>query len=173
MKNSVFPIPAEPLKYDTYAEFPIELPDGTLVEDLSTDALYTYDLTTKTYKEVSPDLTGFVPYTGATGAVNLGVNPITAGNLSGTNTGDQVGDGVTVGGAGTVLSPFEATLTIPISKTLSYNIDGTLNVVTDTRGTKTMGYNPDGTLASLTGTGVYKTKTFTYSSGVLTGVTVV
>lgn len=37
---------------------------------------------------------------------------------------------------------------------------------------KTLAYNVDGTLASLTGTGVYKTKTFTYVGGVLTEVTV-
>lgn len=52
-KNSLFPIPAEPLKYDTYADFPSILPDGTLVLDLSTDKLYTYDLSTNTYLPVS------------------------------------------------------------------------------------------------------------------------
>ena len=62
---------------------------------------------------------------------------------------------------------------LQVSKTLTYNLDGTLNVVTDVRGTKTMGYNLDGTLASLTGTGVYQSKTFTYVGGQLTGVTVV
>lgn len=59
-----------------------------------------------------------------------------------------------------------------VSKTLTYNIDGTLDVVTDARGTKTMAYNGDGTLASLTGTGVYKSKAFTYVGGILTEVTV-
>lgn len=53
VKNSLFPIPAEPLKYDTYADFPSILPDGTLVLDLSTDKLYTYDLSTNTYLPVS------------------------------------------------------------------------------------------------------------------------
>lgn len=67
---------------------------------------------------------------------------------------------------------FDAATYTPVSKTLTYNLDGTLNVVTDTRGTKTMAYNVDGTLASVTGTGVYVSKTFTYVGGVLTGVTV-
>jgi len=53
------------------------------------------------------NLSGFVPYTGATSDVNLGSN-ITANNLSGTNTGDQVGDGVTITGTGTIADPFVA-----------------------------------------------------------------
>jgi len=36
------------------------------------------------------DLSGLVPYTGATGDVSLGVHSIAAANLSGNNTGDQV-----------------------------------------------------------------------------------
>ena len=35
------------------------------------------------------DVSGLVPYTGATGNVDLGVHEITASNLSGSNTGDQ------------------------------------------------------------------------------------
>lgn len=35
------------------------------------------------------DLANYVPYTGATGDVNLGTHNITAANLTGTNTGDQ------------------------------------------------------------------------------------
>ena len=55
---------------------------------------------------------------------------------------------------------------------LTYNLDGTLNVITTASGTKTMSYNPDGTLASVVGTGIYSTKTFTYLDGKLvsTGV---
>lgn len=59
------------------------------------------------------------------------------------------------------------------TKSITYNVDGTVNVITDAKGTKTMAYNVDGTLASITGTGVYKSKTFTYSSGVLTDITVI
>jgi hypothetical protein len=59
-----------------------------------------------------------------------------------------------------------------ISKTISYNVDGTVNVITTANGTKTLNYNIDGTLASITGTGIYKNKAFTYSGGVLTAITV-
>lgn len=59
-----------------------------------------------------------------------------------------------------------------ITKNITYNLDGTVNVITDAMGTKTMAYNLDGTLASITGTGVYVTKTFTYAAGVLTDITV-
>lgn len=60
-----------------------------------------------------------------------------------------------------------------VDKTLAYNVDMTLAMVTTAVGTKTMAYNGDGTLASVTGTGVYPTKTFTYDEdGNLTGVTV-
>lgn len=61
---------------------------------------------------------------------------------------------------------------IELSKTLTYNLDDTLDVITTTKGTKTMGYNPDGTLASVTGTGIYKDKAFTYVGGLLTEITV-
>lgn len=63
-------------------------------------------------------------------------------------------------------------LKIPLSKSFTYNGDGTLDVVTDINGTKTMSYNGDGTLAASTGTGVYFTKTMTYAGGVLTDITV-
>jgi hypothetical protein len=62
--------------------------------------------------------------------------------------------------------------TSQITKNITYNLDGTVNVITDAMGTKTMAYNLDGTLASITGTGVYVTKTFTYTGGVLTDITV-
>lgn len=58
-----------------------------------------------------------------------------------------------------------------VSKALTYNGDGTLNTVTDSSGVKTMGYTA-GVLTSLAGTGFYRNKTFTYSGGVLTAVTV-
>jgi hypothetical protein len=98
---------------------------------------------------------------------------------------DQIIDGVTntdisgwiIGNGSKVetapYTPVDPADLVPISKALTYNIDGTLNVVTDARGTKTMAYNLDGTLASLTGTGIYNSKTFTYVGGVLTDVTVV
>ncbi len=61
----------------------------------------------------------------------------------------------------------------PVSSTLAYNPNGTLNTVTTADGTKTMAYNPNGSLASITGTGAYGSKTFTYDGGgALTGVTV-
>ena len=58
------------------------------------------------------------------------------------------------------------------SKTLAYNLDGTLNVVTTVDGTKTMGYNLDGTLASVTGTGIYPNKAFGFTGGQLTDIVV-
>jgi|LakMenEpi03Aug12_release.lakeMendotaPanAssembly.Ray.scaffolds.fasta_scaffold215483_2 YD repeat-containing protein len=73
---------------------------------------------------------------------------VEASNLTGTNTGDQE------------------------AGTYAYNPDGTLHTTTTAYGVRTMAYNPDGTLASITGTGVYKTKTFTYVGGVLTGISV-
>jgi hypothetical protein len=63
--------------------------------------------------------------------------------------------------------------TVPeLTTSITYNPNGTVNVVTTSMGTKTMAYNPDGTLASITGTGIYKNKAFSYSSGTLTSVTV-
>jgi hypothetical protein len=59
---------------------------------------------------------------------------------------------------------------ISIPKTLTYNENGTLNVITTSIGTKTLGYNLDGTLATITGTGSYKDKTFTYTDGKLTSI---
>lgn len=84
-------------------------------------------------------------------------------NVSGDNS---------LSGQGTPASPLSVEKVSEKSKTLSYNLDGTLDVVTDSNGTKTMAYNLDGTLASVTGTGIYKNKAFTYVGGVLTGVTV-
>lgn len=59
-----------------------------------------------------------------------------------------------------------------LSSTMTYNGDGTLATVTTALGTKTFAYNGDGTLASITGTGNYHNKSFGYTSGQLTSVTV-
>lgn len=58
-----------------------------------------------------------------------------------------------------------------VSKTFTYNVDGTLNVITDSRGTKTMVWS-GGVLTGVIGTGYYKTKTFSYTDGALTSITV-
>lgn len=58
-----------------------------------------------------------------------------------------------------------------VSKTLTYNGDGTLNTVTDSSGTKTMGYT-SGTLTSVTGTGAYRNKSLHYTGGILDVITV-
>ena len=50
---------------------------------------YTGTTVESVLQELGNDLTGYVPYTGATAHVNLGAFNITAANLSGTNTGDQ------------------------------------------------------------------------------------
>jgi hypothetical protein len=61
---------------------------------------------------------------------------------------------------------------VDVTQTLAYNPDGTINTITTSLGTKTFSYNPDGTLAQIIGTGEYKTKTFAYTGGKLTGITV-
>lgn len=61
---------------------------------------------------------------------------------------------------------------LDISKTFTYNADGTLNVVSSAIGTKTMVYTA-GVLTSVVGTGAYKSKVLTYNgSGKLTITTV-
>jgi len=60
---------------------------------------------------------------------------------------------------------------VGISKTISYNLDGTVNVITDALGTQTMVYTGD-KLTGITGTGAYVSKVITYSGDQLTGVTV-
>lgn len=60
---------------------------------------------------------------------------------------------------------------VPLSKTLTYNLDGTLNTISDSAGTKTMVYT-DGKLTGIVGTGAYPDKTFTYSGDALVAVTV-
>lgn len=59
-----------------------------------------------------------------------------------------------------------------ISRTFTWNADGTLATAVDAGGSRTFAYNPDGTLASVTGTGTYKSKTYTYAGGNLSGITV-
>jgi YD repeat-containing protein len=60
----------------------------------------------------------------------------------------------------------------PLSTSIVYDGNGRVLTVTTSSGTKTMSYNPDGTLATITGTGSYRNKSFTYSGGILTGITV-
>jgi len=60
---------------------------------------------------------------------------------------------------------------IGMSATMTYNIDGTLNVVTDALGTKTMVYT-DGKLTGVIGTGAHVSKTLSYTGDQLTGVVV-
>lgn len=59
----------------------------------------------------------------------------------------------------------------PLDTTLTYNLDGTLDVVTTASGTKTMGYTL-GKLTSIVGTGIYPSKNFTYTGDNLTGIDV-
>jgi YD repeat-containing protein len=59
-----------------------------------------------------------------------------------------------------------------IDKTITYDGQGRVSVVTDAQGTKTMGYDGGGKLVSITGTGVYQNKTFVYTGGQLTSITV-
>jgi hypothetical protein len=74
---------------------------------------------------------------------------VVIGNTSGTNTGDQVADGVTITGAGTVEDPFVATATSSGTEH-EYDIDSV-----DTT-TKYIGIAPLGTLTSATGWTVTK-----------------
>jgi hypothetical protein len=60
---------------------------------------------------------------------------------------------------------------VGVSKTLSYNLDGTLNQVSDALGTVTMQYTGD-KLTAVVGTGVYASRSFTYTGDQLTAVTV-
>jgi len=60
-----------------------------------------------------------------------------------------------------------------VSKTLTYNMDGTLDQITDSNGTKIMGYNIDGTLGQIDATGIYESKEFVYSGGKLTEINIV
>lgn len=60
-----------------------------------------------------------------------------------------------------------------VNKALTYNIDGTLDEITDSNGTKTMVYNIDGTLGQIEATGIYESKEFVYSVGKLTEINIV
>lgn len=59
-----------------------------------------------------------------------------------------------------------------LSSDITYDGQNRVSVITTALGTKTMTYNIDGTLASITGTGNYRSRTFTYTAGALTSVTV-
>jgi YD repeat-containing protein len=59
-----------------------------------------------------------------------------------------------------------------LSAVLAYDADDVLLSKTTASGTQTFNYNPDGTLASITGTSRYPNKTFTYTDGLLTDITV-
>jgi hypothetical protein len=60
-----------------------------------------------------------------------------------------------------------------LSKSFTYDGDGRLSVITDSSGTKTLSYNLDGTLNQIVGTGPYVTKTFSYNlDGTLSGISV-
>lgn len=62
---------------------------------------------------------------------------------------------------------------VQLSKTFTYDGDGRLSVITDSAGTKTLSYNLDGTLNQIVGTGPYVTKTFSYNlDGTLSGIAV-
>lgn len=76
------------------------------------------------------------------------------------------GGGMTKGAADMYYLPI-----VGLSRTLTYNADGTLNTMTDPNGTKTMVYTA-GMLTLMTGTGNYRSKTFTYSGTQLTDVIV-
>lgn len=59
-----------------------------------------------------------------------------------------------------------------VSFTLTYNQAGIITRKTDVRGTKDFAYSGDGTLLAITGSGIYPTKIFNYSTGILTSITV-
>lgn len=58
-----------------------------------------------------------------------------------------------------------------LSKTITYNVDGTVNVMSDSAGTKTMVYTA-GLLTGIVGTGSYKSKTLNYTGGLITSIIV-
>ena len=58
------------------------------------------------------------------------------------------------------------------NSTMTYNLDGTLNVITDSWGTKTFAYTGD-KLTSITGTGIYASKNLVYTGNQLTSITVI
>ena len=76
------------------------------------------------------------------------------------------GGGMTKGAA----DMYYTTLT-GVSKTLTYNSDGTVASMTDLNGSKTFNYT-NGVLTSITGTGNYRSKALAYSTGQLTTVTI-
>jgi hypothetical protein len=86
--------------------------------------------------------------------------------LSRVSTRFNAGGGLARGVADRLYTPITG-----FSKVLTYNTDGTLNSVSDSSGTKTMIWS-NGILTGYTGTQLYRNKTFTYTNGALTAVTV-
>ena len=64
--------------------------------------------TGKLLKDSGAAITDFEPVKGADDNYVTDAEKIVIGNTSGTNTGDQTGDGITITGAGTVADPFVA-----------------------------------------------------------------
>lgn len=60
---------------------------------------------------------------------------------------------------------------LPIDN-ITYNIDGTIDVITTSIGTRSMVYE-DGKLSSIIGSGEYKTKNFNYIDGKLVSIEVI
>lgn len=57
------------------------------------------------------------------------------------------------------------------TKVLTYTGDKLTSLV-DSKGSKTLSYDVNGNLVSIVGTGIYQSKTYVYTSGVLTSITV-
>jgi hypothetical protein len=80
-----------------------------------------------------------------------------------------------------MLAPIEVYMTLPpiivpsedVSKTITYNLNGTINVIISSKGTKTMVYNLIGFLTKIIGTGEYKSKNFIYTNNKLTAIEVI
>lgn len=148
-----------------------------VIATLSSNAASTYTVSTSPASSMS--ILGQGPYIGGGaegGALAYYIQTTaTAINSTWVSTGETCAALATFragpAGAWWVLGDNRSVLLKGISKSITYNGDGTVNVITDARGTKTIGYT-SGVLTSMTGTGVYKNKTYTYSSGQLTDVTV-
>ena len=91
--------------------------------------------------------------------------------------GGFVGVSKIIAGAGMAITPSDGRGDVTIlssnnvSKTITYNADGTVNTVSDSTGTKTMVWSA-GVLTGINGTGVYKNKTFVYSGSQLTNINI-
>ena len=60
---------------------------------------------------------------------------------------------------------------VETSKTLTYS-GGRLQTLSDSYGSKAFSYDASGNLVGIVGTGNYQSKTFNYTAGVLTSITV-